>query len=112
MFDTDEKKDELKNYLGKSYSQFFEYVKRYGLLSMQYCLEMDLVANEKTRNAYYNQYNLQGDARTNKALLMDRKKTIKDPTNLLPVVDSVAPRDYPISLKKIRHELSERIAKL
>lgn len=112
LFDTDEKKDELKNYLGKSYSQFFEYVKRYGLLSMQYCLEMDLVANEKTRNAYYNQYNLQGDARTNKALLMDRKKTIKDPTNLLPVVDSVAPRDYPISLKKIRHELSERIAKL
>lgn len=49
LFDTDEKKDELKNYLGKSYSQFFEYVKRYGLLSMQYCLEMDLVANEKKK---------------------------------------------------------------
>ena len=106
------KKNELKNYLGRSYSQFFEYVKRYGLLSMQYCLEMDLVANEKTRNAYYNQYGLRGDARTNKALLIDRKKTIKDPTNLLPVVDSVTPRDYPISLKKIRHELLDRISRL
>lgn len=112
LFDTDEKKEELKDYLGKSYSQFFGYVKRFGFLSMQYCLEMDLVANEKTRNAYFDQYGLQGDARTNKALLIERKNKIKDPTYLLPVIDSVMPRDYPISLKKIRRELSDRISQL
>ena len=112
LFDTEIKKNELRTVLGKSYSQFFEYVKRYGLLSMQYCLEMDLVANEKTKNKYFDQYGLQGEERTNKALLIDRKKAIKDPTSLLPVVESVTPRDYPISLKKIRRELLEKVSEL
>ena len=112
LFNTDAKKNELKTYLGKSYSQFFEFVKEYGLLSMQYCLEMDLIANDKTKEVYFDNYGLQGAARTNKSLLIDRKKDIKDPTKLMPVVEAVAPRDYPISFKKIRHVLLEIIQEL
>lgn len=112
LFNTDAKKNELRTYLGKSYSQFFEFVKGYGLLSMQYCLEMDLIANDKTKEVYFDNYGLQGEARTNKSLLIDRKKDIKDPTKLIPVVEAVAPRDYPISFKKIRHALLEIIQEL
>lgn len=79
---------------------------------MQYCLEMDLIANDKTKKVYFNNYRLQGAERTNKALLIDRKKDIKDPTKLIPVVEAVAPRDYPISFKKIRHALLEIIQQL
>ena len=112
LFDTQEKKAALEYYLSKSYTQFFDFAKDYGLLSMQYCLEMDLVAFEKTREKYYDHYRLEGDKRTFKALLIDRKNVIKEPTVLLPIVKNLEPRDYPISYKKIRKHLTDIISEL
>ncbi|MDD7256545.1 ATP-dependent endonuclease [Bullifex porci] len=112
IFNTETKKQELRTFLGKSYSSFFNYAKKYGLLSMQYCLEMDLVANEKTRNKYLDTFNLKGEQRTNRVLLIDKKSIIKDPTRLIPVVESVPPKDHPISLKKIRNALNDIISHL
>ena len=63
---------------------------------MQFCLEMDLVAFEKTRELYFDHYSLEGESRNNKALLIDRKNVIKDPTVLLPIVKSIEPKNYPI----------------
>lgn len=112
LFDTPEKKSTLEYYLSKSYTQFFDFAKSYILLSMQYCLEMDLVAYEKTREKYFDHYELTEDKRTNKSLLIDRKNAIKEPTVLLPIVKELEPKDYPISYKKIRKHLSDIIAQL
>ena len=102
----------LQSYLNASYTQFFDYVKSYGFLPMQYCLEMDLVANEKTREKYYDFFDLEGEQRNTKTLLIDKKNAIKEPTVLLPIVQSVSPRDYPISYKKIRRYLLNIITEL
>ena len=79
---------------------------------MQYCLEMDLVSSDKGRELYYDYFHLEGDARNSKALLIDRKDKIKEPSILLPIVKGMEPKDYPISYKKIRHYLSDRISEL
>ena len=112
LFDTERKRTDLQKSLGQSYSKFFDLAKTYGLLPMQYCLEMDLIACEKGRELYFNHYNLQGESRNYKSLLLDRKNVIKDPTTLVPIVKALTPRDYPISFKKIRAYLSRRIAEL
>ena len=112
VFDTAEKREALEYYLGKSYTQFFDFVKSYGLLSMQYCLEMDLVASDKYREVLFDHFGLQGERRKQKALLIDRKQAIKEPTLILPIVRNLAPKDYPISLKKMRKVLTEHIKDL
>lgn len=112
LFDSEEKRGELENYLKKSYTQFFDFAKGYGLLPMQYCLEMDLVAFEKTREKFFDRFELIGEKRNYKSLLIDRKKVIKEPTVLLPIVRELEPKDYPISYKKIRKYLSDRIMEL
>lgn len=112
VFDTEQKRAELRSYLGKSYTQFFDFAKGYGLLSMQYCLEMDLVACEKSREKYYDYYELLEDKREHKSLLIDRKNVIKDPAVLLPIVYDLEPREYPISFKKIRRVLIDYISGL
>ena len=112
IFDDEQKKSNLKHYLNTSYSQFFDYVKNYGLLSMRYCLEMDMIDIDMIREAYYNHYKLIGDKRIRQSLLLDRKEAIKDPTVLLPIFENIQPKDYPISFKKIRRELTKRVLEI
>ena len=112
VFDTTEKREALEYSLGKSYTQFFDFAKAYGLLSMQYCLEMDLVTSDKCREVLYDHFGLQGEGRKQKALLIDRKQAIKEPTLILPIVRNLVPKDYPVSLKKIRKVLTEQIKDL
>ena len=112
LFNSRELIDLLENHLTKSYSQFFEFVKEYDLLPMQYCLEMDLVACEKSREKYFDYYNLQGEKRINKSLLIEKKNAIKDPTVIMSIIKELEPKDYPISYKKIRKHLSEKIKKI
>jgi predicted ATPase len=112
VFDTTEKREALEYSLGKSYTQFFDFAKAYGLLSMQYCLEMDLVTSDKCREVLYDHFGLQGEGRKQKALLIDRKQAIKEPTLILPIVRNLVPKDYPVSLKRIRKVLTEQIKDL
>lgn len=112
IFDTQIIKDELLTKLNKSYSEFFEYTKLYNLLPMQYCLEMDLVANNKSRELYYDHFGLSGNDRQYRSLLINRKDKIKDPSHLMAVVEKLQPKEYPISFKKIRKSLLEIIDNL
>lgn len=79
------------------------------MLSMQYCLEMDLVATDKASDLYYDHYNLLGEKRNRKSLLIERKDAIKDPTVLLEIFDRLNPSEYPFSFKKIKNILVKKI---
>lgn len=109
LFDTEEKKEILKNQLRGSYSRLFDYVKAYNIIPLQYCLEMDLISTSKGKEKYFDYYGLNGEKRTNKELLEVRKKAIKDPTVLIPILESLDYKDYPISYKKVRRYLMDCI---
>ena len=76
---------------------------------MQYCLEMDLIATDKASQLYYDYYNLTGDKRNKKSLLIERKDAVKDPAVLLEVFDGLNPSEYPFSFKKIKNILLKKI---
>lgn len=109
IFNTDELKNELQTHVNESYTTFINYIKRYNILSMQYCLEMDLIATDKASQLYYDYYNLTGDKRNKKSLLIERKDAVKDPAVLLEVFDGLNPSEYPFSFKKIKNILLKKI---
>lgn len=109
IFNTDEMKNDLQTHVNESYTKFIEYIKKYNILSMQYCLEMDLIATDKASELYYNHYNLTGEQRNRKSLLIDRKDAVKDPTVLLEIFDGLNPNEYPFSFKKIKNVLVQKI---
>lgn len=110
IFNSESSQNELESRLSQSYTKFLNFLKPYGLLSMQYCLEMDLVASPIAANLYYNYFNLENENRVPSKLLIDRKDSIKDPSVLLNIVEQLRPLDYPISFKKIRAGLLEAIS--
>ena len=109
VFNTEELKDKLEEYVNQSYTKFVNYIEKYNMLSMQYCLEMDLVATDKASELYYDHYNLLGEKRNRKSLLIERKDAIKDPTVLLEIFDRLNPSEYPFSFKKIKNILVKKI---
>ena len=109
LFKTESEKEVLKSKFNSSHTMFFDFIKKYNLLPMKYCLEMDLIECSKARELYYDHYQLKDEERTMKALLVDRKDSIKDPTVLVPIFKQLSPAERPNSYKKIRSELVKRI---
>ena len=72
---------------------------------MQYCLEMDLVANKASRTAYCTEFEIVDDDSAYYNLLILRKDAIKSPEKIINIVKDLSPRDYPYSFKKIRNAL-------
>ena len=95
--------------LSKSYSNLFDFCKQKHLLTMQYCLEMDLVANKASRTAYCTEFEIVDDDSAYYNLLIIRKDAIKSPEKIINIVKDLSPRDYPYSFKKIRNALIEEI---
>ena len=58
---------------------------------------------------YYDRYNLTGEKRCVKELLINRKEVVKDPWILLPIFKKLSASERPISYKKIRVALVELI---
>ena len=102
-------KAELSSKLKESYSKLFEFCAPHKLYPMQYCLEMDLVANKESRAAYCHVMDIPNDANAYKALLIDRCDAIKEPDKVLQVVEALTPAQYPYSYKKIRNAITEDI---
>jgi len=110
VFNTEDKIRELQQNLKQSYSKLFDYTKQYGLLPMQYCLEMDLVACDKGKQEYADHFGLnREDPEINHKLLIDKKDAIKASTLVVSIVEKLQPKDYPFSYKKIRAVLMNRI---
>ena len=109
IWDTNVKKGMLGTTLTQSYSRFFNFLKATPLLSLNYCLEMDLVYCGKTRQQYYSLLNIPIAKQRSKELLIQRHDAIKDPMTVKRVLLNVGIADYPNSFKKIGIELAQRI---
>ena len=104
-----EKIEELDVNLNKSYSSLFDYLRTYSFCTMEYCLEMDLIAkSSQARDMYYDHFNLNGDDR-NLYNLLHKKDAVKNPTLLMKIFLKVTPSNRPYSYKKIRKYLIEEI---
>lgn len=109
IFDTKDKVDNAEHILQLSYTKIFDYMKQYDLLSMNYCLEMDLVNSESAFDLYCDHFRLIGEKRCNKSLLEEKKDAIKEASLIYDIMDNLEPANYPYSFKKIRSELVKRI---
>ena len=109
IWETAVEREKISTALQKSYTSIFDLCKTKKIFPMQYCLEMDLVANEETKRKYCLEMGVEYDADANKKLLIDKKDAIKEADKIVNVISSVAPNQYPYSFKKIRKAICEDI---
>ena len=109
IWETQQAKDDLSSKLKQSYSNLFEFCASHKLYPMQYCLEMDLVANRESRAVYCRILGIPNDDNAYKALLIDRCDKIKEPDTVLEVIGALSPTHYPYSYKKIRKAIAQDI---
>lgn len=102
-------KEKLIESSKQGYRKFFEYAKRFKVLCMNYCLEMDLTCSEKARQEYYLMLNTTPENKTIKHLLVDNKKTIKKIDKILKILERIPKKNYPESYLKIKNAILEDI---
>ena len=108
LFNQEEKR-QLTEHHKAGYRKFFDFIKEYGIVSMNYCLEMDLTCSSKAREEYYRLLNVMPDNKNQKFLLERNKKAIKDIKKIMEVMDGIPLMSYPESYKKIRNYLIQKI---
>lgn len=102
LWSSEAEKNRLNEAAGQSYTKLFEFCGNKKLYVMQYCLEMDLVAHDSSRQEFCTVMGIPFNDSSFTALLKDRKDAIKAPDKIMAVVTSLAPAQYPYSFKKIR----------
>lgn len=93
----------------KGYRAFFDKIKNAGIVSMNYCLEMDLSCSKNARNAYYNILHIEPARQSQKNLLISNKKAIKRIENIDQVLSSIPRKSLPESYKKIKNQIVDMI---
>lgn len=109
IFNTAIAKETLINCNKQGYRKFYEYAKSFRVLSMMYCLEMDLVCSEKARREYFSMLNTVPTNKNPKHLLVSNKKTIKKIDKILRILDCIPKKSYPESYLKIKKAILEDI---
>lgn len=112
VFKTSLQRELLVSNHKKGYRSFFDFIKSYGILSMNYCLEMDLTCSKEAREIYYNRLSVIDDKRTQKELLVNNKKAIKSIKHITVILDSITKKSYPESYKKIKNYLVDQIKQI
>ena len=107
----EDKKSKLINLHKNGYRKFFDYIKNFGIVSMNYCLEMDLSCSSKAREEYYKILKLTPDNQNQKYLLEKNYNSIKKIKNIMEILNNIPYVSYPESYKKIRNYLTEEINK-
>lgn len=113
---TDEKdRSKLLNLLKTNHSSALDLLEKYRIISMRFCLEMDLISSNVATKTFYHVLNLDmpsniGDAK--KFLLVSRRKQIKKIENIIGVLKGLEPRNLPNSYKRIQKNLAEIIKNL
>lgn len=108
IFNSDSQKRKIIDAYGKGYRKFFEFLKPHGILSMNYCLEMDLTCSRVAREKYYDSLNILQRNRNQKFLLENNHKSIKKIETILKIVDTIPHRNLPESYLKIQNEIINR----
>ena len=109
IFSTPSSKQKLVDNHRNGYRKFFEYIKSFKIISMNYCLEMDLTCSSKARDEYYRMLNTMPADKNQKFLLKKNSKTIKKIDKILSILDNIPKKSYPESYIKIRNTLVEDI---
>ena len=109
LITTQSDRDKIANAHKKGYRVFFEEIKKHHILSMNYCLEMDLTCSSKARDEYYKMLNILPVNQNQKFLLISNKKSIKDIGKIIKILDAIPKRTYPESFIKIRNAIIEEI---
>lgn len=111
IFDNDDKIKGLEEANKKGYRKFFEYIKNYNILSMNYCLEMDLSCSSKAREEYYKHLNVMPNNQSQSFLLTKNSKAIKKIELILSILEDIPVINYPESYLKIKNAIIEDINK-
>lgn len=82
-----------------------------GFLVMKYSLEVDLILSQHACNVYRVLLNKTETDNIRKTLLCDCKKSIKNRENILHVLNTLEPREYPESYKKIKNFIIRDVKK-
>lgn len=109
IFSSTTAKQKLVDYHRQGYRKFFEYIKSFKILSMNYCLEMDLTCSSKARDEYYRLLNTLPINKNQKFLLEKNSKAIKKIDKILNIIDVIPQKSYPESYLKIRNTIVEDI---
>ncbi len=109
IFNTPTAKQKLVDNHRNGYRKFYEYIKQFKILSMNYCLEMDLTCSSKARDEYYRLLNTIPQNKSQKFLLEKNGNAIKKIDKILHIIDTIPQRSYPESYLKIRNTLVEDI---
>jgi putative ATP-dependent endonuclease of OLD family len=111
IFKTETEKQRLVENHVYGYRKFFEYIKQYKILSMNYCMEMDLTCSSKARDEYYRILNTLPVNKNQKYLLENNAKAIKKIDKILSIIDTIPQKAYPESYLKIRNTIIDDIYK-
>ena len=109
IFNTETQKRRLVNAHKAGYRKFFEFIKEHKLLSMNYCLEMDLTCSSRARQAFYALLTVLPQNQTQKHLLLESPKGLKKIDRILNVLDIIPKTSYPESYTKIKNSILNRI---
>lgn len=109
IFKTDQEMRKIERLNSQGYKKFVDEIKKYNILSMNYCLEMDLMCSKRAREIYYMGKNILPEHQTQKYILVNQKKAIKDIKIIMKIMDELVGNSYPISYKKIKAAIIEDI---
>lgn len=109
IFKTDQEMRKIERLNSQGYKKFVDEKKKYNILSMNYCLEMDLMCSKRAREIYYMEKNILPEHQTQKYILVNQKKAIKDIKIIMKIMDELVGNSYPISYKKIKAAIIEDI---
>lgn len=109
LFSTEAVRTTIENSHIGGYRTFFNQIKGYRILSMNYCLEMDLTCSRKAREQYYNLLHIPAGNQSQKTLLINNKKSIKDIEKITAVLKNIPNNALPESFKKIKNHLIELV---
>ena len=103
LFSTQEERDKVEIAHQKGYRKFFDEIKNKNILSMNYCLEMDLTCSNAAREKYYNLLRIEGQNKSQQYLLTKNHNAIKKIENIDKIINSIPSKSLPESYNKIKN---------
>lgn len=104
------KREKLLELFKKNHSEAMNLLEEFNIISMNFCLEMDLIGSMSATKEFYNVLNIQlgeNDSINQKKLLVERNKAIKKIENLLGVINNLQHKNLPNSYKRIKKVIGD-----
>lgn len=91
----------MLQHVNTNHTEMLNILEPYGVVSMRYSLDLDLVAIERAQDKYYHLLNILNADRTPMALTTKRK-AIKKIARIIEVFEDLEPRNWPYSFSRIK----------